>query len=236
MQFAHSSALRERSTAPTSPAPATWATRSSTTRALIREILALRQEEAQLLGYRNFGEVSVVPKMAESPEQVISFLRDLGAPRAGPTPRSDLADLRAFAAERAGPRRPAGLGLGLHRREAQGSALCLQRAGGQAVLHRAQGAGRPVQDRRDAVRGGASAATRRRCGIPSVRVLPHRARRPDWSASSTSTRRRAPASAAAPGWTTCAPAGCAPTTARCRRRSPTWSATSPRASTASRRC
>ena len=37
---------------------------------------------------------------------------------------------------------------------------------------------------------------------------------PSWSASSTWTRRRAPASAAAPGWTTCAPAGCAPTTAQ----------------------
>ena len=40
--------------------------------ALISEILALRREEAQLLGYANFGEVSVVPKMAESPEQVIT--------------------------------------------------------------------------------------------------------------------------------------------------------------------
>ena len=69
--------------------------------ALIREILALRQEEAQLLGYRNFGEVSVVPKMAESPEQVIEFLRDLAA-KARPYARTDVADLRAFAAEQLG--------------------------------------------------------------------------------------------------------------------------------------
>ena len=47
---------------------------------------------------------------------------------------------------------------------------------------------------------------------------------------------RAPASAAAPGWTMCARAGCAPTTAGCRRRWRTWSATSPKAWTASRRC
>ncbi len=66
--------------------------------ALIREILALRKEEAQLLGYRNFAEVSVVPKMAESPDQVIRFLRDL-ARRARPYGEKDVADMRAFAAE-----------------------------------------------------------------------------------------------------------------------------------------
>ncbi|RZL94627.1 MAG: M3 family peptidase [Variovorax sp.] len=69
--------------------------------ALIREILALRQEEAQLLGYRSFGELSVVPKMAESPDQVIKFLRDL-AVKARPYGERDLADLRVFAAEQLG--------------------------------------------------------------------------------------------------------------------------------------
>jgi oligopeptidase A len=62
------------------------------------EILALRQEESRLLGYQNFGEVSVVAKMADSPAQVISFLRDL-ARRARPYAEKDVADLRAFAAE-----------------------------------------------------------------------------------------------------------------------------------------
>ena len=135
----------------------------------------------------------------------------------------------------AGHRRSATLGLELRRRKAQGGALRLQRAGGQAVLHRAQGDGRTVQDRRDAVRSQHPA--RQRAGVASGRrVLPHRARRPNWSASSISTPRRAPPSAVAPGWTTCARAGCARTTAACRRRSRTWCATSPRASTASRRC
>src|SRR5690606_29162138 len=59
--------------------------------------LALRHEEAQLLGYRHYADVSVVPKMAESPEQVLSFLRDL-ATKARPFAEKDLADLRAFAA------------------------------------------------------------------------------------------------------------------------------------------
>ncbi|RYF68004.1 MAG: oligopeptidase A, partial [Comamonadaceae bacterium] len=68
---------------------------------LIREILALRQEEAQLLGYRNFGELSVVPKMAESPDEVVKFLRDL-AMKARPYGERDLADLRVFASEQLG--------------------------------------------------------------------------------------------------------------------------------------
>lgn len=65
--------------------------------AIMQEILALRLEEAQLLGYRNFGEVSVVAKMAQSPDEVITFLRDL-ARRARPYAEKDVADLRAFAA------------------------------------------------------------------------------------------------------------------------------------------
>jgi oligopeptidase A len=69
--------------------------------ALIRDILALRQEEARLLGFVNFGEVSVVPKMAESPQEVITFLRDLSK-KARPYAEKDVADLRAFAAEHLG--------------------------------------------------------------------------------------------------------------------------------------
>ena len=72
---------------------------------LISEILALRREEAQLLGYANFGELSVVPKMAQSPAQVITFLRDL-ARRARPYAEKDIADLRAFAAEHLGLANP----------------------------------------------------------------------------------------------------------------------------------
>ena len=66
--------------------------------AVINEILALRLEESKLLGYSNFGEVSVVTKMAKSPDEVIAFLRDL-AHRARPFADKDVADLRAFAAE-----------------------------------------------------------------------------------------------------------------------------------------
>jgi oligopeptidase A len=52
-----------------------------------------------MLGYANFAEVSLVPKMAESVPQVLDFLRDL-AVKARPFAEQDIADLRAFAAQR----------------------------------------------------------------------------------------------------------------------------------------
>ena len=63
---------------------------------LIKRILELRQEEATMLGYRDFAAVSVVPKMAESVEQVLAFLRDL-AKKAKPFAEKDVAELRDFA-------------------------------------------------------------------------------------------------------------------------------------------
>ncbi|MFP8778299.1 M3 family metallopeptidase [Hydrogenophaga sp. RWCD_12] len=104
MQFAHSSVLREK-------LYRAYVTRASdqaegdATRfdnaAIMTELLALRHEEAQLLGYRHFADVSLVPKMAQSPEQVTAFLRDL-AVRARPYAEQDVADLRAFAAKELG--------------------------------------------------------------------------------------------------------------------------------------
>ena len=67
----------------------------------IREILELRAEEAHMLGYRNFAEVSLVPKMADSPKQALDFLHDL-ARRAKPFAEQDLAELRDFAATELG--------------------------------------------------------------------------------------------------------------------------------------
>ena len=101
MQFAASSALREvlyraYSTRASDQAPAEFSKFDNS--AVIAEILALRLEESKLLGYNNFGEVSVVAKMAKSPAEVITFLRDL-AKRARPFAEKDVADLRAFAAE-----------------------------------------------------------------------------------------------------------------------------------------
>ena len=67
----------------------------------IATLLRLRREEAQLLDYRNFAEVSLVPKMAQSPAHVIEFLEDL-ARQARPFAEKDLAELRAFAKDELG--------------------------------------------------------------------------------------------------------------------------------------
>ena len=104
MQFAHSSALRQTMyrayvTRASEQAPQDQLVYDNS--ALVLEILALRKEEANLLGYANFGEVSVVPKMAQSPAEVVKFLRDL-AHKARPYAEKDLADMRAFAATELG--------------------------------------------------------------------------------------------------------------------------------------
>ena len=67
----------------------------------IETIVELRGEEAKLLGFSNFAEVSLVPKMADSPQQVLDFIRDI-ARRAKPFAERDLAELKAFAAAELG--------------------------------------------------------------------------------------------------------------------------------------
>ena len=68
---------------------------------VMRRIVQLREEEAKLLGYKNYGEVSLATKMADSPEQVISFLRDL-AQKSLPQAKTDMAEVKTFAKEKLG--------------------------------------------------------------------------------------------------------------------------------------
>ena len=99
MQFARSSALREklyRAYTTRASEQAEGDAKQFDNSAIISELLALRQEEAQLLGYPSFAQVSLVPKMADSPEQVLAFLRDLAA-KARPFAEQDVKDLRDFA-------------------------------------------------------------------------------------------------------------------------------------------
>jgi oligopeptidase A len=65
---------------------------------LIRQILKLRRESAQLLGYANYGELSLATKMAQTPAEVLGFLNDF-AKKALPYARRDMAELEAFARE-----------------------------------------------------------------------------------------------------------------------------------------
>ncbi len=69
--------------------------------ALMHELLALRQEQARLLGHPSYAELSMVPKMADSATQVHDFLADL-ARRARPFAERELAELREFAARELG--------------------------------------------------------------------------------------------------------------------------------------
>ena len=66
---------------------------------LISRIMELRQEEARMLGYENYAEVSLATKMATSPQQVLDFLRKLAA-KAKPYAERDLHALQQFAAEK----------------------------------------------------------------------------------------------------------------------------------------
>jgi oligopeptidase A len=63
---------------------------------LIVEIVALRRELAQLLGFANYAEYSLEPKMAKSPQQVLQFLNELAA-KAKPFAERDLTELKDFA-------------------------------------------------------------------------------------------------------------------------------------------
>ena len=96
MQYADNRALRER-------LYRAYATRASETgkaeldnTPLMSQILKLRAEEAKMLGFANFAELSLATKMATSPQQVTEFLREL-AQRARPFAERDLEELREFA-------------------------------------------------------------------------------------------------------------------------------------------
>jgi len=64
----------------------------------MERILALRHEQAQLLGFANYAERSLARKMARSTDEVMHFLHDLAA-RSRPQAERELAELEAFAAE-----------------------------------------------------------------------------------------------------------------------------------------
>lgn len=69
--------------------------------ALIEKIRSLKKEQAELLGFRSYAELSLVPKMATSPDEVLQFLNHLAA-RAKPYGERDMAELKTFAREHLG--------------------------------------------------------------------------------------------------------------------------------------
>ncbi len=105
MQYADNRALREKMyraystraseigmSVPSSGSMADWDNTP-----LIDKILALRREEAQMLGFKCYAEVSLATKMASMPQQVLDFLGELAA-KARSYAERDLEELRQFAA------------------------------------------------------------------------------------------------------------------------------------------
>jgi len=68
---------------------------------LIAAILKLRREAAQMLGFNSYAEVSLAPKMADKPAEVLHFLDELGQ-RARPYAEKDFAELKDFARDELG--------------------------------------------------------------------------------------------------------------------------------------
>ncbi len=68
---------------------------------VMEEILALRHEQAQLLGFANYAERSLARKMARNSDEVMQFLADLAA-RSRPQAQRELDELKAFAREQYG--------------------------------------------------------------------------------------------------------------------------------------
>jgi len=63
---------------------------------VIAEILPLRHELAQLLGFKSFADYALATRMAKSSKQVLAFLDDL-ARRCRPAARQEFSDLEEFA-------------------------------------------------------------------------------------------------------------------------------------------
>ena len=96
MQFADNRALREKMYRAYGTRASEFGKPDWDNAALMDEIVKLRGEEASLLGFANYGELSLASKMADSPQQVAKFMREL-AQRARPFAEKDLAELREFA-------------------------------------------------------------------------------------------------------------------------------------------
>ena len=96
MQYADNRALRERMYVAYSTRASDLGKAELDNSPLMLDILKLRLEEAQLLGFSNFAELSLATKMADTPQQVEHFLREM-ADRAKPFAEQDLAQLREFA-------------------------------------------------------------------------------------------------------------------------------------------
>ncbi|MBK1781197.1 M3 family metallopeptidase [Advenella sp. WQ 585] len=101
MQYAKSQALRERlyrgyATIASEQGDAQFDNSSN-----IEKLLALRTEEAHLLGYGDFAQMRLETRMADNATQVVDFLRNLAA-KAKPFAQNDVDALKQFASQSLG--------------------------------------------------------------------------------------------------------------------------------------
>src|SRR5690606_12967396 len=101
LQYADNSALRERMYSAHGTRASEFGDARLDNTPLITEIVSLRREITQLLNFTNFAEYSLEAKMAETPAQVLEFLREL-AVRAKPHAQRDLKELQDFARSKLG--------------------------------------------------------------------------------------------------------------------------------------
>ena len=101
MQYADDRALRERVYRANVTRASDLGDEKLNNTAIMQRLLAIRQRIAVLLGYPNYAEVSLAPKMAESVAQVNEFLLDL-ADKARPFAERDMQELTTFAAQELG--------------------------------------------------------------------------------------------------------------------------------------
>ena len=95
MQYADNRALREKMYRAYGTRASEFGKSEWDNTQLMEEIVTLRGEEASMLGFANFGELSLASKMANTPQQVLEFMREL-AQRAKPFAEKDLSELRNF--------------------------------------------------------------------------------------------------------------------------------------------
>ena len=96
MQFADDRALREQLFRAHSTRASELGAAEHDNTPLMAELLALRSEEAALLGHPSYAHMALVPKMAHTPAEVLAFVRDLSH-RARPFAERELAELTEFA-------------------------------------------------------------------------------------------------------------------------------------------
>jgi oligopeptidase A len=101
LQYADKRSLREQMYRAFVTRASEFASSEHDNTSLITEILKLRRRQAKLLGYADYAEVSLEPKMAQSAQQVLDFLNDFAA-RAKPYAQDDLEELHSFAASELG--------------------------------------------------------------------------------------------------------------------------------------